>query len=44
MKKIAVTDEKIFRVYKVFDRTKSSHADMRTSHKRLSTWRGRLRK
>ena len=32
MKKFTVTDEKIFRVYKAFDRENNSHADLRTSH------------
>ena len=36
MKKITVTDEKIFRVYKAFDRKKISHTDWRTSHAQLS--------
>ena len=31
MKQFAVTDEKIFHVYKAFDRKSDSHADMRTS-------------
>ena len=35
MKKIAVTDEKIFRVYKAFDRKNNSHMDTRTSHAQL---------
>ena len=35
MKKFAVTDEKIFHVYKAFDRKKISHAGMRTSHAQL---------
>ena len=32
MKKIAVSDEKIFRVFRAFDRKNNSHVDMRTSH------------
>ena len=36
MKKIAVTDEKIFHVCKAFDLKNNSHADMRTSHPQLS--------
>ena len=33
MKKLAVTDEKIFHIYKAFDhKLNNSHADMRTSH------------
>ena len=35
MKKFAVTDEKIFNVYKAFDRKNNSHADMRASHVQL---------
>ena len=35
MKKFTVTDEKIFHVYKAFDRKNNSHADMRTSHVQL---------
>ena len=35
MKKIAVTDEKIFHVCKAFDRKLNSHADMRTSDAQL---------
>ena len=35
MKKIAVTNEKIFHVYEAFDRKNNSHADMRTSHGQL---------
>ena len=36
MKKFAVIDEKIFHVYKAFDRKNNSYADMRTSHTQLS--------
>ena len=37
MKKITVTDDKIFRVYKAFDSKKSnSDTDLRTSHAQLS--------
>ena len=35
MKNFAVTNEKIFRVYKSFDLKNNSHADMRTSHAHL---------
>ena len=35
MKKIAVTDEKIFHVFYAFDHKNNSHADMRTSHAQL---------
>ena len=35
MKKFAGTDEKIFHVYKAFDRKNNSHADMGTSHAQL---------
>ena len=35
MKKFAATDEKIFLVYKAFDRKNNSHADMRTSYAQL---------
>ena len=35
MKKFAVTNEKIFHVYKAFDRRNNSHADMRTSQAQL---------
>ena len=31
LKKFTVTDEKIFRVYKAFDRKNNSHANLRTS-------------
>ena len=31
MKQLAVTDEKIFHVYEVFDHKNNSHGDMRTS-------------
>ena len=49
MKKFAVIDDKIFRIYiKAFDRKNNSQVDMRTSDaqlwKRLSAWRGRLQK
>ena len=36
MKKITVTDEKIFHVHKAFDHKNNSHADLRTSHAHLS--------
>ena len=36
MKKFTVTNEKIFRVYKAFDRKKISHTDLRTFHAQLS--------
>ena len=32
MKNFTVTDEKIFRLYKAFDRKNNSHADLRSSH------------
>ena len=35
MKKIAVTNQKIFHVYKAFDRKNDSHADMKTSDAQL---------
>ena len=35
MEKFAVTDEKIFRVYKAFDCKNNSHADMRTPDAQL---------
>ena len=36
MKKITVTNEKIFGVYKALDRKNNSHTDLRTSHAQLS--------
>ena len=36
MKNFTVTDEKIFRIYKAFDRKNNSHADLRASHAQLS--------
>ena len=36
MTKFTVTNEKIFRVCKAFDRKSNSHTDLRTSHTQLS--------
>ena len=35
MKKIAVTNEKVFHAYKAFDLKNNNHVDMRTSHAQL---------
>ena len=43
MKKFAVTDEKIFRVYKAFDR-RYEDFPLTAFGRRLSAWRGRLQK
>ena len=35
MKKFAITDKKLFNVFKAFDHKNNSHADMRTSYAQL---------